>query len=70
MKEIPVILLIAFTLGSIIFLWVWRSTKNPTDDDEKDDFECFEDFEDYDIEDYDIDMKNDDDTEFIKYWYS
>lgn len=69
MKEIPIILLITFILGSIISFYVWYSIEK-TIDDEEDAFECFEDFEDYNIEDYDIDMEYDDDAEFIKYWYS
>lgn len=67
MKEIPVILLIAFTIGSIISLWVWHCIEKTVDEGDKDSFEYFEDD---DTEDYDIDMENDDDTEFIKYWYS
>ena len=65
MEKLPIILLIAFTIGSIISLWVWHSIEKTTDDNEADGFECFENFE-----DYDIDIENNDDIEFIKYWYS
>ena len=67
MKEIPIILLIAFVLGFIIFLWVYHCIEKTVDEDDKDSFEYFKDD---DIEDYGIDIENDDDAEFIKYWYS
>lgn len=66
MEQLPIILLIAFVLGSIISFWIWYSIEKTTDDDE----DSFGYFENDDIGDYDIDMENDDDIEFIKYWYS
>lgn len=60
MKEIPIILLIAFVLGFIIFLWVYHCIEKTVDEDYKDSFEYFE----------DDDIETDDDAEFIKYWYS
>lgn len=65
MEQLPIILLIAFVLGSIISFWIWYSIEKTTDDEDS-----FEYFGNNDIENYDIDMENDDDTEFIKYWYS
>ena len=65
MKQIPIILLIAFVLGSIISLWVYHCIEKTVDETDEDGFECFENFE-----DDDIDMRNDDDIKFIKYWYS
>lgn len=70
MKEIPIILLIAFVLGFIISLWVWYSIEKTADGDDKDNFDYFEYFEDDDIVDDFINIEYDDDTEFIKYWYS
>lgn len=60
MKEIPIILLIAFVLGFIIFLWAYHCIEKTVDEDDKDNFEYFE----------DDDIETDDDAEFIKYWYS
>ena len=62
MEQLPIILLIAFVLGSIISFWIWYSIEKTTDEDAKDDLD--------DIEDNNMYTEANDDFEFIKYWYS
>ena len=67
MEQLPIILLIAFVLGSIISFWIWYSIEKTTDEDAKDDLNYFEN---NDIEDNNMYTEANDDFEFIKYWYS
>lgn len=67
MEQLPIILLIAFVLGSIISFWIWYSIEKTTDEDAKDDLDYFEN---NDIEDNNMYTEDNDDIEFIKYWYS
>lgn len=67
MEQLPIILLIAFVLGSIISFWIWYSIEKTTDEDAKADLDYFEN---NDIEDNNMYTEANDDIEFIKYWYS
>ena len=65
-KDIIVFLIVVSIISSIFSLGIWWYIKKTTDEDAKDDLDYFEN---NDIEDNDMYMEDNDDIEFIKYWY-
>lgn len=66
-KDIIFFLIVVFIISSIFSLGIWWYIEKTTDEDTKDDLDYFEN---NDIEDNDMYMEDNDDIEFIKYWYS